>query len=207
VYVLCACGTLTSLLLPLKILYRGCDRGQPAGGWRNHRWWRWRGVARGQSIKCGDNGAGHAIRVWTPLWLYFLPLLYTFYCDVIPFPYTHTLTRPTRTHTNPHAYPHTGPHTRTRIRELNTYIYKHTRICVHTAPSINLAIQFKDRVLRCINVVKSKREKNHLRYIIETALTKIRDWLWWRERKNDRIRQALILQCRPIIMLKGANIV
>lgn len=92
---------------------------RPAQGGRNHRWWQWRGVARGQSIKCGDNGAGHAIRVWTPLWLYFLSLLYTFYCDVIPFPYTHTA----RTHTLTHTHTHTHTHEYENLTRI--YIYKH----------------------------------------------------------------------------------
>lgn len=92
--------------------------------------------------------------------------------------YTHTHAGPlarTRTRTRIHTLAYTYGHKYVDL----TRIYTNTRaLCVHTAPSINLAIQFKDRVLRCINVVKSKREKNHLRYIIETAMTKIRDWLW-----------------------------
>lgn len=79
----CARGTLTSLLLPLEILYKGCEQGRDGadgcrtvgrtvggsggcrggGGDGGSGGDGGGGVARGQSIKCGDNGAGHAIRV------------------------------------------------------------------------------------------------------------------------------------------------
>lgn len=80
----CVCerGTLTSLLLPLEILYKGCEQGHDGvdghrvvgrtvggsdgggdGGGGSDGGGGGEGVARGQSIKCGDNGAGHAIRV------------------------------------------------------------------------------------------------------------------------------------------------
>lgn len=92
---------------------------------------------RGQSIKRRDNGAGHAIRVWTPLWLYFYP-------------------SPSPSLTGPPSPPYKPATTREHAFNCRI-IYTHDGFarthCAspHSSPPspqghINLTIQFQDRV-------------------------------------------------------------